>query len=101
MPPFTLQDCIQDGAGTELRHHRLQRARMRFFFQRAFAQKIFNVMLVGQCPIALVAKFRLMFFLGRFHPANGNVGAQSAVQPSLKPAPECVGQSGEPVRQGR
>ncbi len=79
VPAFAFKNRVEQGARTELRHHRLQSAGVRFFFERTLAQKIFHIVFVGQGSIALIAKFRFMFFFGCFHSANRNLGAKRAI----------------------
>src|SRR5260370_37447995 len=62
MPAFALENRVEHGARSELRHHRLQRARVRFFFDGAFPEKIFHVMFIGENALALIAKGGFVFF---------------------------------------
>src|SRR6266446_400667 len=91
MPAFAFQNGVEHRARTELRHHRLERARVCFFFDRAFAEKIFHIMFAGENALSLIAKRSFMFFFGRFHSANRDLGPERTVQPSLSTPPERIG----------
>ena len=56
---------------------------MCFFFDRAFAEKIFHIMFAGENALSLIAKCSFMFFFGCFHSANRDLGSERTVQPSL------------------
>ena len=84
MPAFAFQNGVEHRARAELRHHCLKRARVRFFFDRAFAQKILHVMFAGKNALTLIAKRGFVFFFRRLHPANCNLGPKRAIQPALQ-----------------
>src|SRR5256886_6226457 len=76
VPALTFQNRIEGGFGIRWSGHRIQRASMRFFLQRAGAQEFLDILLARECAIALRGKFALMFFLRHFHSANGDVGSK-------------------------
>src|SRR5438128_12585550 len=84
VPAFALQNRVEYGARPQLWYHRLERAGVRSFFNRAFAQKIFHVVLIGQNPFALIAKRGFMFFFSVFHSTNRDLGPERAIQPTLQ-----------------
>src|SRR5437879_7526463 len=83
VPAFTFENRVEHRARSELWHHRLERARVCFFFDCAFAEKIFHIMFAGENALSLIAKRSFMFFFGRFHSANRDLGSERTVQPSL------------------
>jgi len=84
VPAFAFQNCVEHGARSELRHHALQRPRVRFLFQRAFPQKIFHVMFAGEGAIPLITELSLVLFFRGFHPSNCNLGPERTVQPAVE-----------------
>src|SRR5437016_2774200 len=62
MPALAFQNCVEDSAWAELRHHCLQSACVRFFFECAFAQKILYVVLARENTLTLVAELGFVFF---------------------------------------
>ena len=85
MPAFAFQNCVRAPIWVR-RRHRIQGAGMRFFFERARAQEFLHIGFTGERAITLFAKFRFVFFFGRLHAANGDVGARHAVPPTIEPA---------------
>jgi hypothetical protein len=73
VPAFTFQNGVERGLGIRRSCHHIQRTGVRFFFQRAGPKKSLYILLIRECAIALRRKLALMFFLRRFHPANGDV----------------------------
>jgi hypothetical protein len=62
---------------------------MRFFFERARPQEFLHVVLVSQSLVALRAEFSFVLFFGGFHPSNGNVCPERAIEFSLEARP-CI-----------
>src|SRR5438874_10988294 len=84
MPAFAFQNGVEHRARAELRHHCLQRACVRSFFDRAFAKKIFYVVFASENPLALIAKRGFVFFFRRFHSADRDLSSKRAIQPALQ-----------------
>ena len=63
---------------------------MRFLLDGALAQEIPHILFSGQGTVTLVAKLRFMPFFGRFHSANGDIGAGHPVPPAIEPAANCI-----------
>src|SRR5256714_15423714 len=92
VPAFALKNRIERAARIWRPSHRIQRARMRFFFQRARAQKFLHVVFLRECAFALGTKLLLVFFFSRFHSTNGDVGTKRAREAALESAPGVVAQ---------
>src|SRR5437868_3582817 len=90
MPAFAFQNGVENGFWTRWRSHRLQNARMRFLFERACSQEFPYVGLTCEGTIPLLTEFPLVFFLSRFHAANGDLSTERASKPTFKPSPSSV-----------
>src|SRR5437667_638218 len=86
VPAFAFQNGVEHRPWSELRHHCLQRAGVRFFFDRGLPEKISYVMFTGKDALALVAKCGFVFFFRRLHSTNCNLGPERAIEPALQPA---------------
>ena len=85
MPAFAFQDSIENTSRTRRgRCHRVEDARVRFFLEGGFAQKLLRVRIVGESAFALGAITRFMAIFRRFHPTNGHVESRHPVPPAIK-----------------
>src|ERR1700686_1388877 len=85
VPAFAFQDGVENTARSRgRRSHRVQDARMRFFLEGGFAQKLLRVGIVGESAFALGAITRFMAVFRRFHPANGDVEPSHPVPPAIE-----------------
>ncbi len=93
VPALTFQDSIKRSPWPGRGSHRVKRARVRLFFERAFAQKISHIFFSSQRAVALIAEFRFMFFFGSFHAANRDIRSRDLVPPAIQTAPKSVFQN--------
>ena len=90
VPPFAFQNGIEQSARPRRGRHRVQGPGVGLFLQRAFPQKIPDIIFAGQSAVPLVAKLRFMFFFGGFHPPDGDIGAGDFVPPAIQAPRESV-----------
>ncbi len=63
---------------------------MRLFFERALPQELLHILFSGQRTVGLLAKFRLMAFLGGLHATNGDICAGDFIPPAIQSLPDRV-----------
>src|SRR5215471_644628 len=91
VPAFAFENCVERRAWAKLRGQIVQHSRVRFFFERALAQKILHVGFARENVVALMAKFRFMSIFGRFHAPDRDLRTGGAIEPAFDPRTERIG----------